>query len=51
MPKLRTDNGPQFIARKFQEICEKLGIIHEGIPVKTPDLNAHIEAFHSISRG
>lgn len=48
MPKLRTDNGPQFIAKKFQETCEKLGIIHERIPVKTPNLNAHIEAFHSI---
>ncbi|GEA19209.1 hypothetical protein E306M_23470 [Moorella sp. E306M] len=33
MPKLRTDNGPQFIAKKFQETCEKLGIIHERIPV------------------
>lgn len=50
MPKLRTDNGPQFIAKKFQEICEKLGIVHERIPVKTPNLNAHIEAFHFISR-
>lgn len=48
MPKLRTDNGPQFIAKKFQETCEKLGIVHERIPVKTPNLNAHIEAFHSI---
>ncbi|GAW93539.1 integrase core domain-containing protein [Calderihabitans maritimus] len=48
MPKLRTDNGPQFIAEKFQETCEKLEIIHERIPVKTPNLNAHIEAFHSI---
>jgi len=48
MPKLRTDNGPQFIAKKFQKVCEKLGIIHERIPVKTPNLNAHIEAFHAI---
>lgn len=48
MPKLRTDNGSQFIAKKFQETRENLGIIHERIPVKTPNLNAHIEAFHSI---
>lgn len=48
MPKLRMDNGPQWIAKKFQETCEKLGIVHERIPVKTPNLNAYIEAFHSI---
>jgi len=48
MPKLRTDNGPQFIAKKFQKMCEKLAIVHERIPVKAPNLNAHIEAFHSI---
>lgn len=39
--------GPS-LARKFQEISEELGIIHEHISVKTSTLNAHIEAFHSI---
>jgi len=48
MPRLRTDNGPQFIANLFAAACRKLGIVHERIPVKTPNLNAHIEAFHSI---
>ena len=48
MPRIRTDNGPQFIARFFIELCQKLGITHERIPVGTPNLNAHIEAFHSI---
>ncbi len=48
MPKLRTDNGPQFIARKFEEACLGMGVVHERIPVKTPSLNAHIEAFHGI---
>jgi putative transposase len=48
MPRVRTDNGPQFIAKLFEELCRKLGIIHERIPVGTPNLNAHIEAFHSI---
>lgn len=48
LPKLRTDNGPQFIARQFEEVCRALGITHERIPVKTPNMIAHIEAFHSI---
>lgn len=48
MPTIRTDNGPQFIAKQFEQMCEDLGIIHERIPVKTPNMNAHIEAFHSI---
>ena len=48
MPKLRTDNGPQFIAKKFEETCMALGVVHERTPVKTPNLNAYIEAFHAI---
>lgn len=48
MPKVRTDNGPQFASRIFAEQCERLGLTHERIPPRTPDLNAHIEAFHSI---
>lgn len=48
LPKIRTDNGPQFIAHKFDELCDTLGIIHQRIPVKTPNMNAHIESFHSI---
>lgn len=48
MPKVRTDNGPQFIAHKFSNQCAELGIEHERIPVKTPNMNAHIESFHSI---
>jgi len=48
MPKLRTDNGPQFIAKRFEETCLALGVVHERTPVKTPNLNAYIEAFHAI---
>jgi len=49
MPRLRTDNSfLKFIANLFAAACRKLGIVHERIPVKTPNLNAHIEAFHSI---
>ena len=45
---LRTDNGPQFIAHAFVIACEELGITHERIPTKTPNMNAYIEAFHAI---
>lgn len=48
LPKLRTDNGPQFIARQFGQVCRALGITHDNVPVKTPNMIAHIEAFHSI---
>lgn len=48
IPRVRTDNGPQFTANLFEEVCGRLGAVHERIPVKTPNLNAHIEAFHSI---
>ncbi|SHH32066.1 Integrase core domain-containing protein, partial [Thermosyntropha lipolytica DSM 11003] len=44
----RTDNGPQFMSAKFAKTCQELKLIHERIPVKTPNMNAHIEAFHSI---
>lgn len=45
-PVIRTDNGPQFISN--ESTCQALSIKHERIPHKTPNLNAHIEAFHSI---
>ncbi len=48
LPKIRTDNGPQFTSNLFEEAVEELGVIHERIPVKTPNMNAHIESFHSI---
>ncbi len=48
LPKIRTDNGPQFIAKKFAKTCKYLEMKHERIPVKTPNMNAHIESFHSI---
>lgn len=48
LPKVRTDNGPQLVAKKFEEACDELGLVHERIPTKTPNMNAHIEAFHSI---
>lgn len=45
---VRSDNGPQFISKIFEEGCIEFGLEHERIPVKTPNKNAHIEAFHRI---
>lgn len=47
-PVIRSDNGPQFISHKFAEACAAFGMIHERIPPKTPNKNAHIESFHAI---
>jgi putative transposase len=47
-PVLRSDNGPQFISHLFEEACETFGVHHERIPPQTPNMNAHIEAFHRI---
>lgn len=47
-PKIRTDNGPQFVSKEFEEFCNSNNIVHQRIPVKTPNMNAHIESFHSI---
>ena len=48
LPVIRTDNGPQFVSTKFGDTCESLGIVHERIPPKTPNMNAYIESFHSL---
>ena len=45
---LRTDNGPQFTAHAFQDGCAELPVNHTRIPINTPNMNAHIESFHSI---
>ena len=45
---IRTDNGPQFVSKKFGDTCESWGIVHERIPPKTPNMNAYIESFHSL---
>lgn len=45
---VRTDNGPQFTAKIFEETCWKWKLTHERIPVKSPNMNAYIESFHSI---
>jgi len=48
LPVIRTDNGPQFVSKLFGNTCESLDMKHQRIPVKTPNMNAHIESFHSI---
>lgn len=45
--KIRTDNGPQFIAKKLAEALGGLGVAHEFIEPGTPQQNGHIESFHS----
>lgn len=45
---IRTDNGPQFLSKKFHEFCEVPQVCHERIPPKSPNLNAYIESFHSV---
>lgn len=44
---IRSDNGPQFVSDAFGDFCEHQKIHHERIPVKTPNMNAFIESFHS----
>lgn len=48
LPVIRTDNGPQFISHVFEQACLQFKVVHERIPPKTPNKNAHIEAFHAI---
>jgi len=38
LPQIRTDNGPQFTSIMFRELCESLGLEHERIPFKTPNM-------------
>lgn len=47
---LRSDNGPQMTCREFRRHLAKLEmkLMHEFIPVQTPNKNAHIESFFSI---
>ena len=48
LPTIRSDNGPQFVSMAFESTCEQLGLEHERIPPRTPNMNAHIESFHRI---
>ncbi|MBN3522524.1 IS3 family transposase [Paenibacillus apiarius] len=48
LPTIRTDNGPQFVSALFGDTCDSLGMVHERIPPRTPNMNAYIESFHSL---
>lgn len=47
---IRSDNGPQMTSREFAQWLSNLEkkLMHEFIPVQTPNKNAHIESFFSI---
>ena len=45
--KIRTDNGSQFIAKKFREHLLNSTISNEYIRPATPQQNGHIESFHN----
>ena len=44
---LRTDNGPQYISREFNNYLKIMKIRHEYIERETPTENGDIESFHS----
>jgi len=48
LPKIRTDNGPQFVSKLFGDTCENSSLEHQKIPVRTPNMNTHIESIHSV---
>lgn len=45
--KIRSDNGPQFVAKLLAEQIKKHGLSHEFIHPATPQENGHIESFHN----
>ena len=47
---IRSDNGPQMTSVYFYNYLKTLErkLVHEFIPVATPNKNAHIESFYSI---
>jgi len=43
---IRTDNGSQYISRRFRESISILGARQEFIYVHTPEQNGYVESFH-----
>jgi len=43
----QTDNGSQFTAKNYKKTLEDIGIERSYIPCGVPQLNGHIEGFHS----
>lgn len=44
---LRTDNGPQYISKEFNNYLKLMNINHEYIEKETPEENGDIESFHN----
>ena len=44
---LRTDNGPQYISKEFNEYLKTMGINREYIEREPPEENGDIESFHN----
>ena len=44
---LRTDNGPQYISKEFNNYLKTMNIKHEYIERETPEENGDIESFHN----
>jgi putative transposase len=43
----RTDNGSQFVSKVYRKLMERFNFRNVYIPPATPQLNGHIESFHS----
>ena len=48
--RIRTDNGPEFISRRFQKWLQDQGIEWSKIPPGRPDQNAIVERFNRSYR-
>ena len=48
--RVRTDNGPEFISRRFEGWCQQKGITVVHIEPGKPVQNAHVESFHGKLR-
>ena len=46
MKNVRTDNGGEYMGRKFQDLCIKLGIIHQTMSPYTPEYNGIAEHYN-----
>jgi putative transposase len=44
----RSDNGSQFISKNYKKLMKKFNLKAVYIPPATPQLNGHIESYHSI---
>jgi putative transposase len=48
--EIRSDNGPEFIAKDFEVFCENSGIAHVRIQKGKPSQNGYVERFNRLFR-